>query len=106
MIVQAGVVDSGFRGEIFVAINNASYKTLYISNNDKAVLEHDRQYYTNKNITDEEISKDIIIYPTNKGICQAKLELVPGVEVKETTYEELLQIHSERGTGMLGDSGK
>ena len=47
-----------------------------------------------------------IKYPTTKAITQAILVPVPAVEVEEITYDELLAIPSERGTGRLGSSGK
>lgn len=89
--VNAGLVDSGFRGEWMVFLHNLSHKTIYISK------EYDKveEYY------------QYICYPYKKAIVQAKLEEVPKVTIKEILYEEdLLNFKSERGTGMLGSSNK
>ena len=47
-----------------------------------------------------------IIYPYDKAIAQAILHEVPKVNIEEISYEELLKVPSERGTGKLGSSGK
>ena len=49
---------------------------------------------------------DVIEYPICKAICQALVEEVPKVNIVEKTVDEILAISSERGTGMLGSSGK
>ena len=59
------------------------------------------------NMVDEvEEYEDVIIYPYDKAIAQGTLLPVPKVEVKELSYDELLEIESERGTGGWGSSGK
>lgn len=85
----AGVVDSGFRNEIFVCLC-ATYKDVVLTKDVKEVTYRD----------------DEILYPISKAICQATLDLVPQVEVKELPYDELQQFTSERGMTMLGQSGK
>lgn len=90
MAVRAGVMDSGFRGEWKVPINNTGEKTIVI---DKFIEDGYEDDYT-------------IYYPYKKAICQAVLIPVPKEDIQELTYEELCSIESERGTGMLGDSGK
>jgi dUTP pyrophosphatase len=88
--VNAGLIDSGFRGEWFVMLNNTGAKTIYISKNHKKV---DEKY-------------QCIFYPYTKGLCQAKLQAVPVVEIQEIPYDELLEFKSERGMGVLGSSNK
>jgi dUTP pyrophosphatase len=85
---SAGVIDSGYRDEWFIAISNVNDKDLIIA--------------------DEEIKDygDAIYYPLNKAIAQAVVLPVPKMEVSEIGYDELKNIKSERGMGKLGDSGK
>lgn len=90
LVPRCGQIDSGYRGEIFLKMQNVTNKTIIISKTAKVKVEVDNQ----------------IFYPMNKAICQAALEIVPKVEEKEISYEELLKIPSERGTGKLGSSGK
>lgn len=91
--INAGVIDSGFRNEIFVSIYNANSKPLIITketNQDKL----------------KNLENDFIVYPYTKAIAQGILLPVPTTDVEEYTYEELLKIPSTRGTGMLGSSLK
>lgn len=90
MNVLSGQIDSGYRGSWFINIINILNKPIVIS----------------KLINKIEDRDDYIVYPASKGICQAALEFVPEVEIKEIPYEELLNIKSERGLGCLGSSNK
>ena len=90
---NAGVIDSGFRGEWKAILYNANKKPIVITKE------------TNKDIL-EVLEDDYIVYPYDKAIVQALLIPVPMVKVKEKTYSELLMIDSKRGSGMLGSSGK
>ena len=154
---SAGGVDSGYRGEIFVAISNVNDKYLIFGDKDtylqealnelkkwqsvdiNNMTEQDRidmerflkdQYPdTYDTLTDKE--KEIVIrnvyqeiksssndetlinnitnaifYPETKAIAQLVLHKVDNLPVKEISYEELKQIPSKRGTGILGSSGK
>ena len=154
---SAGVVDSGYRGEIFVAISNVNDKYLIFGDKDtylqealnelkkwqsvdiNNMTEQDRidmerflkdQYPdTYDTLTDKE--KEIVIrnvyqeiksssndetlinnitnaifYPETKANAQLVLHKVDNLPVKEISYEELKQIPSKRGTGILGSSGK
>ena len=83
------VIDSGYRGEWFIAITNHNPKPLVIAKE-------------SANITFE----DVIIYPYEKAIAQCIMVEVPKLQIEEMSYEELLKIESERGTGALGSSGK
>ena len=88
--INAGLIDSGFRGEWFVLLNNTTNKTVIIS----------------KTIQKTEQVNGVIFYPYKKAICQAKVQEVPEVEIVEIPYDELLEINSERGIGALGSSNK
>ena len=154
---SAAVVDSGYRGDIFVAISNVNDKYLIFGDKDtylqealnelkkwqsvdiNNMTEQDRidmerflkdQYPdTYDTLTDKE--KEIVIrnvyqeiksssndetlinnitnaifYPETKAIAQLVLHKVDNLPVKEISYEELKQIPSKRGTGILGSSGK
>ena len=47
-----------------------------------------------------------IIYPYDKAICQGIVHIVPDVESREISYDELRSYGSERGDGNLGSSGR
>ena len=89
--LRAGVIDSGYRGEIFVPINNTTDKIIYIAKDTENFLGAEKKY---------------IIYPYEKAICQAIMIIVPKLETKEVSWEELQKIKSERGMGNLGSTGK
>lgn len=95
LIVQSGCIDSGYRGEWFVALYNGYIKPVTICNGTTDYIETTKDYYGGS-----------LLVPGSKAICQAGLEVVPESEVKEIGYEELKAIKSERGTGCLGSSGK
>lgn len=93
MGLRAGVVDSGYRGEIFIGITNENDRGLVITKTP--------QRYSNPEIPSIEI-----VYPANKAIAQ--LILIPVIDalVKEIPYDQLKAIPSKRGTGKEGSSGK
>lgn len=87
---RCGQVDSGYRGEVFLKLQNTTEKPIIISK-----------------LVDEKMEDEIItIYPVTKAVCQMALEVVPQVEEVEISYDELLAMPSLRGTGALGSSGK
>lgn len=91
---SAGVVDSGYRNEIFIAITNVSNNNIIIAETQEAA---------------EAASQTVqspVIYPVGKAIAQAVIHEVPNLTPQEVSYEELLQYTSERGTGNLGSTGK
>lgn len=90
MAVRSGVIDSGFRGEWFVPINNTTKKTIIISKRVEEVIQ----------------SEDKVIYPYKKAIAQFALEEVPKVLPITVSYEKLMTMKSERMTGKLGSSNK
>lgn len=88
---RCGVIDSGYRGEWFIALTNHNDKPLIISKN-----------YKVNNLT----SDLAIVYPYEKAIAQCIMVEVPKLSISEVTYDELLTYESERGIGALGSSGK
>ena len=92
MKINAGVIDSGFRGEYFVSIYNGNNVPLYIT-----------KYMDGEQAPEH---KNAILYPYSKAIAQALVVPVPEVNIEEIPYNELQQIPSERGVGMIGSSNK
>lgn len=90
MGIRAGVVDSGYRGEIFIAITN--------ENDCPLVITKTPQRYQENSVE--------VVYPTTKAIAQLILIPVPKANVKEIPYDQLKAIPSKRGTGKVGSSGK
>lgn len=89
MALRCGVIDSGFRNEWKVIINNTSEKPVYIVKETAGVV----------------IEDGAIVYPYEKAIAQAIIQEAFHADVVEVSYDDLLNIESERGTGMLGSSG-
>jgi len=89
-IVQAGVIDSGYRGEWVCAMYNGNPVPVYIS---KAVGEVQRL-------------EDRVLVPYKKAICQFHVREIPRVDVREVSADEVRACASERGEGKLGSSGK
>lgn len=89
MAVLAGVIDSGFRNEMFVAITPL-HKSVIITNQVHKVEENDTH----------------IFYPLSKAFVQGTIDLVPDATITEVTLAELQAIPSQRGMTMLGQSGK
>ena len=94
---NAGIIDSGYRGEIKISILNANYKSLIISNLTEEEL---------KKKNPEVFEKDYTFYSTQKAIAQGIIHRVEDMEVKELSYEELSQISSNRGDKGFGSSNK
>lgn len=87
---SAGVIDSGYRGEIFIAITNTRDQDLIISKELNEVKEYN----------------GFIYYPSRKAIAQLILHEVIPASIQTITYDELKAIPSQRGDGHLGSSGK
>lgn len=104
--LRAGIIDSGYRNEIFVPINNTTTKIIYIAKNKESVIKEERKLMYDINITEETVLQYCTIYPYEKAIAQAVMVINPKLDVEELDYEELKQIESERGLGKLGSSGK
>ena len=108
MARRAGIVDSGFRNEIFVGLTNTTNRPLYISKLAKEEL-FDVEYNAKSDVSFNDFVAEFenaIIYPYSKAIAQALVMPVPEVEVEEVSYEDLKAIPSERGLGCLGSSSK
>lgn len=124
---RCGVIDSGFRNEWLCPITNTTDKNIIISKHtidelietysyenqdgDKFLEsdDHTQVYlkYTYSPFDEDcEVDVPVIIYPYEKAICQVMILPVPKMKCKETTYDELKSIQSERGMGMLGSSLK
>lgn len=93
MQIQAGVIDSGYRGEIFVCLYNANTLPVVIT---KFSDEYIKEY----------MNEDFITYPYHKAICQALMVKVDNFKEVKIPYKELLKMDSKRGTGKLGSSNK
>ena len=89
-IVQAGVVDSGYRGEWFCAIYNGNTLPVHIS----------------KAVSDVQRLEDRVMVPYSKAVCQFNVREIPKVDIQEVSQETVLACESARGTGALGSSGK
>lgn len=87
--VLAGVIDSGYHGEIMVMVVPL-VKDILITSEVDEVEEFD----------------EIIHYPYNKAVAQGVLLPVPDVIVEEVTYDELLSKKTERGVGGFGSTEK
>lgn len=86
---RCGVIDSGYRGEWFVAMTNHNSQPLVIAKESVA-----NQF------------EGTVVYPYEKAICQCMMVEVPKLEIEERSYADLLEMKSERGIGALGSSGK
>lgn len=95
--LRAGVIDSGYRNEWFVALTNTTDRVLFISKLSEE--ETYKKYYG-------DIMWKSFVYPYSKAIAQALIVPVPKTAVEEISYEELKAIESKRGMGALGSSNK
>ena len=93
---SAGVIDSGYRGEIMIAITNSTKQTLIISKIDAEKLSTYPQFH----------EENLLVYPYTKAIAQGVVHEVIDLDVEEIPYTELAQIKSNRGTGAFGSSNK
>lgn len=98
MAVRMGIIDSGYRNEILVGINNTSNKPIIIIRKNSL----DRLDY----LMPAHIISDYTIYPYEKAIAQAVLCVIPHLIPEEIPYNELMKLTSERMLGNLGDSNK
>lgn len=111
---SAGVIDSGYRNEWFIAITNSTEKHLIISklSMQELIEKYGKINFFDMYFLDEEhcdvyLREDsTIIHPYSKAIAQAVVHEVPIMNIAELSYQELLMIESERGIGALGSSRK
>lgn len=90
LATRMGVIDSGFRGEIMIGLNNTGNVPIMIT----------------KEVTQVIKEPHLIRYPYTKAIAQGVLCVIPRLKVEELEYDELLRIRSDRGVSFLGASGK
>lgn len=95
LATRCGIIDSGYRGEIFVPINNTSNKPIVFADREDEELDFFLKH--NKLNRDE-----VTVYPTTKAIAQGMLVYSPHVDIQEV--DELSG--SKRGDGNLGSTGK
>lgn len=94
----AGVIDSGYRDEIFIAITNENDSYLIITKDPEV------KKVTHGSYDFRECSCDAIYYPYEKGIAQLILVPNPKSKGKKISIEELKAIPSIRGEGKLGST--
>lgn len=99
---RCGVVDSNYRGEINVVINNTTDKTIIISRYPEKTKQELQEGMSDLTYVDN----NYIIYPMSKGIAQAVMVVIPQLETEEISLDNLKSIPSVRGDGKLGSSGK
>lgn len=93
---SAGVIDSGYRGEIKIAITNSNDVPLVFSNLSEEEL---------KNKYDS-MFDDALIYNTKKAIAQGIIHRVERMNIKEISLDELLKIDSNRKDKGWGSTNK
>ncbi len=98
---NAGVIDSGYRGEYFILTYNTNNVPLVIT---KLNLDEIPNEFMVDGKTYHKGST--IFYPASKAICELVVHILPSLETVELSYDDLLKIESERGTGGFGSSGK
>lgn len=92
---NAGVIDSGYRGEIKIAIFNANDVPLVFSE-----------------ISEEDLRRkhpelgEILFYSTSKAIAQGVVHRVENMLTKEISLAELQSISSSRGDKGFGSTNK
>lgn len=95
---SAGVIDSSYRGEWFLAATNTNNKPVLITKIPTDTLPEAFRRL---------IEECFVIYPYEKALFQGVLHSVHNEIGKcEITLEELKKIPSKRGEGRLGSSGK
>ncbi len=96
---SSGIIDSGYRGEIKVAIFNANDKPLVFSQMDENFIKE--KIKANENDIDVE---NILFYSTSKAIAQGIIHRVEEMQVKEISLKALQEIPSKRGDKGWGSS--
>lgn len=95
---SAGVIDSSYRGEWFLATTNTNNKPVLITKINIDELEPSIQNL---------LKEAYIIYPYSKALFQGVVHCVHNeIEREEISFDKLSQIPSFRGSGALGSSGK
>ena len=108
--VRSGVIDSNYIGEWKIIISNLCAHVCYVFNT---------KYKHSKKLTKEELNAlfpDITNFDASsvyisyniaeKAIAQGVLMILPAVETTILSKEEFASIHTDRGGGWNGSSGK
>lgn len=102
---HCGVIDNGYRGEIFICLcNDNPYPVKFTNKVIQPVFATSDFYF---DADGHECCGEIYYYPVSKAIAQIIPIPQPEVtssEVNAAAWEELC--NTERGIGKLGDSGK
>ena len=98
---SGGVIDSGYRGEYFIMTYNTNDKPFVISK--LPIEDMPEEFEVDGNVYNK---NEVIVHPSKKAICQMVMHIIPEMEEKEISYEELKSIASERGTGAFGSTNK
>lgn len=92
---RSGVIDSGYRGEYMCPVSNLNHDHIIV--------------IAKRHVTEAQLPQADYPYrliPYEKAICQALILELPKLKNEEISYEQLLEIRSERMDGKLGSSGK
>lgn len=90
LATRCGQIDSGYRGEWFICLQNTTVKPIIIS----------------KKVDKKTVTEECVLYPYKKAIAQFAVEIVPNTIIIESTTNIIDSIPSKRGNGMLGSSQK
>lgn len=104
----AGRIDSGYRGEWFVAFRNHNPFDIVISRYTSDVRTETERVKRKGILGKIGFTKKVTVQyiPYKKAICQFAIEEVPQVKIKEVDVCEIREIPSSRGEGKLGSSGR
>ncbi|WP_308698860.1 hypothetical protein [uncultured Thomasclavelia sp.] len=92
---SAGVIDSSYRGEWFLATTNT---------NDKPVIFYDKSWENN---IDKHEYRDCILYPLSNAIFQGVIHNTHDyIKTKQISNHTFKKYKTARGEGKLGSSGK
>lgn len=92
--VSGGIIDSGYRGEIKVAIFNAN--TSYLVFSPFAEEQIKEELLKDKALKEDDL-KNLIFYSTSKAIAQGLIHIVEKLKIKEISLQALREIPSKRG---------
>jgi len=93
LITLSGIVDSGYRGEVFLAISSLAHDTIITTEVDEATL-------TNSTDTGE----TILLFPYSKAIAQMTVLPIPDLLQYEIPLDVFTKDNTERGTRKLGST--
>lgn len=103
--IHCGVIDNGYRGEIFICLCNDNPYPVKFTNQILKPCHAQQDFYFDKN--GNECCGEIDYYPVSKGIAQIIPIVLPVVEsVEADDYGWALLGNTARGEGKLGASGK